>query len=559
MLGAGPRAGGALRRAWLRHPPAFRRRALALFALVAVYAVVKLVPVPGVSCEISAVKECPPSDDAIAFVPADAFAYLHVSLDPDSSQLRSAREVSARLPHFEAIAQGLFASLSGRGDIDLARDVEPWLGDEAAFAEVPVAAARPEPLLIAALDDEAGAQDFLAQAVGQPSGEHSHGGSDVAEYAGGLASAERDGFLLFGGRGAVESAIDAKDDSGTALAADATAQEVRSHLPDLRFADAFLSADGLALLQRSGGAAGPLDIFTDTDSSRGLAVALVASADGLDAELSSDVDPAQARTTPGFLSAFPPFRPSLASLLDPRTFAVVQIGDPAKTVGDLLEQADALQPGISAAYRRLKGRLARTAGFDIDTDVLPALGDEMAIGIAPGPGAPYITAAFGGVDPASARSAVARLAGPLIGSLDPAKTGQAPTFSQSDVEGVRVDSLQISPTTTLYLAAFDRHLMVTTDPHGVRRAIAGQSTLAEDPGYQDAGGGSAAQVSALVFLDLGGLVSFSEPLGLADIRNYVRFKQDFARLGALGVSISSDEDSLDTDISLQIEQGDKGK
>src|SRR5881392_4202815 len=63
------RVGRSLRGAFGLIALSFRRRT-ALVALVLIaYAVVHWVAVPGVPCSISAAKECPPSDDAIALVP----------------------------------------------------------------------------------------------------------------------------------------------------------------------------------------------------------------------------------------------------------------------------------------------------------------------------------------------------------------------------------------------------------------------------------------------------------------------------------------------------------
>ncbi len=39
------------------------------------------------------------------------------------------------------------------GEIDFARDVRPWLGDDAALALLPGAAGAPQPLLVASVRD----------------------------------------------------------------------------------------------------------------------------------------------------------------------------------------------------------------------------------------------------------------------------------------------------------------------------------------------------------------------------------------------------------------------
>src|SRR5262249_43340078 len=75
----GPGAGRGLKRGivavgawWSRSSRGTRVRLFAAVALVVLYLVVKFASIPAVPCEISAAKECAPSDDTIAYVPRDA-------------------------------------------------------------------------------------------------------------------------------------------------------------------------------------------------------------------------------------------------------------------------------------------------------------------------------------------------------------------------------------------------------------------------------------------------------------------------------------------------------
>jgi hypothetical protein len=110
-----------------------RRRIALVAAVLALAAVYLFVPVPGLPCEASPAKTCVPADDAIALVPADAAAYLHLNLDRDSSQFTTTKEVLAKLPHAGQIEQGLLRSL-GLAPGLTGDDFESWIGDEAAFA-----------------------------------------------------------------------------------------------------------------------------------------------------------------------------------------------------------------------------------------------------------------------------------------------------------------------------------------------------------------------------------------------------------------------------------------
>jgi hypothetical protein len=548
------RLGNAL---WWDRSLAFRRRAAAVLLVLGVYALVRFVPLPGVPCEVSPAEECPAVDDAIELVPADAYAYAHVNLDRDSNQFEQAEELAAEFPHFAAIAQGSFRALGPGRRLDLGIDVFPWLGDEVAAAELAGRGGRPERLLLMAVGERAGARAFLAKVGGRSERETEHRGIELVIYRRGLASAEQGRFLLLGAPAAVRAAIDASTAETEALAASEEAASLRDELPDHRLADLYVSEDGIdRLLANRGGLAAQLDTFTDFGASEGVVAALVAHDDGLELELRSALDPEAARASPGFFSAFPTFRPSLAAEFEARTLALLSVGDPSQTVRQLLEQADAAVPGIAEAFDRLNSDLARDGGVDIEEDLLPALGGEAAIGVAPGRAVPFVTAVFADVDEEKARDAVARLQAPLIAALDPARTGQAPTFSRRRVEEVELRSVRLGPALELAYAIFDGRLVVSTNPRGVEAAIAGGEDLAGTDTYRAATAGNPDEVSALVFLNLDGLVELAEPRGLAEIVS--DFSQDLARLRALSVTVRSRPDSIVTRAFLNIAEPEEG-
>jgi hypothetical protein len=488
-----------------------------------------------VAVVLSAGRNVSSRDTAIEMVPADAYVYAHADLDPRSSQVVQALSLASRFPHFDTISQGIFRSVAG-GQVDLRRDVLPWIGDEAAAAEIPAPGGAPQPLLLLAIADKAGAEGF-ARSLGAGSG--------------GLVSAERGGFLLLGPKGAVDAALATADGKADPLSADEVASSVRDALPPERLADVFVSEEGIGrLLAGRTGAAQQLDTFADFGASRGLAAALVAHGDGLELRLSSSLDPEKAKAEPPFFAAFPVFDPSLASALAPDTLALLSIGDPSSTVRRLLDQADAAVPGISAGFDRLDRSLERQGGVGITRDVLPLLTREAAAALAPGKALPYVTFVFDDVDEQKASGAVAGLLAPLIGAVNPAATGQAPSLSQSKVGDVTVQSVRLSPAVDLSYAVTGGRLIVSTDPRGVEQAVSGSGSLAEEASYRAVTAGTSGGVSALVFLNLKGLVQLARPRGLAEI--VAGFDQDLAQLEALGLTVKSGSASLETRIFLEI-------
>jgi hypothetical protein len=521
-------------------------------AVLLLYVLIRFVPIPGVPCELSAVEDCPSGDEAIALVPADAYAYAQLELDPDSSQVEQARELIELFPGFPVIAQGTLQAGGLDPDLSLGEDIEPWLGDEVAAAIVPGEDGAPLPLALLATGDPAEAERFIELAGGDPTSAE-YRGVELTIYSPRLASAFRDGFLLAGDPGAVRAAIDAEggSDSSGSLEDDEAVADVSGALPEARLAYAYVSEEGISrLLEGRGGLAAQLDTFTDYDASTGIGAGAIAAEDGLELELHSELDPEQVAATPGFFSAFPSFDPGLAEELAPGTLAMLAIGDPSRTVRDLLDQADAALPGIAGAFDRFNAALVRQGAVDIEDGLVPLLGGEAVAALAPGRRVPNVTVVFDEVDEARVTEAVARLQVPLIAALDPSRTGVAPTFSEVRIGDVTAHSLRVTPAIDLTYAVSDGRLVISTHPKGVRQALTGERSLADTESYRTATAGSSEGVAALVFLNLEGLVQLAEPIGLAEIT--AGFRSDLDRLKALGLTVRSGEASLETKIFLEI-------
>lgn len=524
-----------------------RRRGIAIVVLVvAIIGVLVFVPVPGIPCGVSPAKTCVPSDDAIDLVPADADAYLHFNLDRDSSQYSDARDVLGRLPHAGQIEQGLFSASGLAPGVDLRTDLGSWIGDEAAFATL---GPRERPLALYAIGEPGGAKSFESRLgagkvrqVGKPS-------SGYRVYGNGLAFADVDDFLVVGSAPAVRAARKASS-KGKSLADVQLASKAREGLPDQRLADVYLSPRGVQrFLTGRGATSDQLDTFVDFGRSRGVTVALVAKGNGLEMQLDSLLKVPKKGSATTFFSAFPSFGPSLAGEFSPDTLLYLAIANPSETVNALLAQADKSSPGLATAFKRFQAQLRR-GGVDLQKGVLPALGGEAAVGVATGRTGPYLTAAFANVDEDRARTQLAKLQTPLVKALSPARTGQAPSFDSAKVGDVVVHSVRISPALDFAYAIFDGKLVVSTSPVGVKQAIEGDESLGASDAYRAATADASNGVSALVFLNLESLVQSSQPLGLGQI---VRgFGEDIAKLSGLGLTVNSDEDSLQTTLFVDI-------
>ncbi len=370
-------------------------------------------------------------------------------------------------------------------------------------------------------------------------------------YRDGFATAQVQGFLALGPKAAVRAAIAAGDGRLDDLSESEHADSVRGSLPEQRVADAYLSAAGIQrLLAGRGALSNQLDTFADFGASRGIALALVADDDGFELRLDSELSPGRAKASPSFFTAFPTFHPSLAGEFPADTLIYLGIANPAQTIQALLGQARGAAPGVLGAYDRFRRRLRRS-GIDLEKKVLSLLGGEAAIGAAEARGAPYLTAVFDDVDEDRAREEMAALQAPLIAAFGPNRTGQAPSFGSKKLDGTVMRSVRLSPAIDLAYAIFDGRLVVSTNPAGVRQAVEGGDDLGGSDAYEASTSGASGGASALVFLNLEGLVKRAEALGLQQI---VRgFGEDVAKLKAIGLTVKGDDDKLETRFFLNIE------
>lgn len=106
-------------------------------------------------------------------LPADTLAYVSVDLDPTGQQKIEAIEFLRKFPAFEKevgletdddIRRRIFEEIQEDGqctDVDYADDIEPWLGERAAFAVVGQGEEKPAPVFVVAVTDQEKAAEGL--------------------------------------------------------------------------------------------------------------------------------------------------------------------------------------------------------------------------------------------------------------------------------------------------------------------------------------------------------------------------------------------------------------
>jgi Protein of unknown function (DUF3352) len=580
-------AAAKARHAWLELSPRVRRRVTFAAGGVVAIVVFLLLLVPALPCGLPGADRCPPADDAAAIVPGDALLYVHVNTDPDSDQYERATELAARVPTLTAQLVSSLPGASGAG-IDYGRDVRPWLGGEAAVALIPGGGKDVEQALLLEIDDENGAERFTGELVGRRTESRDYEEVPVTTR-GDLSTAEVGGFLVVGPTEAVRAVIDAQGADGRSLEDSDAAEEVADELPDDALVAAFVSEQGAADLFRAGAPLGSFEAFVNSAATTGAGAALVAGDDGVEIATHSVLDPERLESEPGFFGAFVPFDPNLADELSSDALAYLGLGDPERSIEALLAQASAETPGLTKGFEDFAAELQKQGKVNIQREVLPLLGDEVAIGVEPPPkggegnaddpeqelpegiepggpapipaepgelsftGVPYLLFVADEVDEAQARKVLADLQVPIAEALDPEESGQAPVFEGTDIEGLQARSLRLSPTVNLTYAIFDEKLVVATDPAGIEQVKAGESSLTESDQYERATEGFGDELSAALYFNVGDLIALAERQGLAEDPAYALFADEVRKLQALGLAVDRDDSAIETQARLTVE------
>jgi hypothetical protein len=373
-------------------------------------------------------------------------------------------------------------------------------------------------------------------------------------YSGGFATAYAGDRLVFGDEAGVRALIDVEAGAIPRLE-DSPPNAPRDQLPDARFAEIYLSREGVQrFLANRTGAATQLETFVDYGATQALAAALVARPDGLEVDLASELDPTLVKQSPSFFSALPVFEPSLADEAGERTIGYVGVGEIGPTATEILDPGGKGAQGLAASLQQLAGTLEQEAGVNPLRDLLPALGGEAALVAEPTDGVPFASLIVEGVDEGAAAEALAGLQKPLIGALQPAGGTQVPRFEESEVDGVKVQSVQASPTINLSYALFDGKLVLSTDPAGVAQVKADSDTLADSGAYERVTDDLPDEVSALVFLNLDELFGqIRDRTDLAEDPFFANLSVLFENASSLGLAVNGSDERIRTELFLALD------
>jgi hypothetical protein len=456
----------------------------------------------------------PPASAAARLVPNDALVLVDLSTDADREATGRAAELARGFTNYERLRETVLRRLSGSAvPVDVERDVEPWLGKEAALALLDTGTGTAGSLILVEVEDEGRARDFISRDR-RPSVRKTYRDVQIDRY-GTVSTAFADGWLLIGQDPSVQAAIDRSQGRGRTLDADPTYRRATADLPEGRAATAYASAEGLGrLLVPQPGAIGTIAALLDQPQLRGIALSVEAREPGARVLAHSILD----RRRPASRA----FAPTLAASLPDDALAYLGVAGATGGLGRLLDGIVAGTGIAGPALQRLRQQLDRGAGGRLGRDLVGLLRGEVALAITPSATAPAISLLARTDDERAALRTLRRVRGALGDALP----------------GV------------IYQVARGR-IIVSTSRDAAQELAGPDRPLARSARYRSVLGDVPAQVGSLGFIDFRQLLALGEQAGLSDSRTYLAARDDLQRISAVGVRSTESGGEATAEILVQ--------
>ncbi|MGH3043384.1 MAG: DUF3352 domain-containing protein [Gaiellaceae bacterium] len=463
----------------------------------------RFIPVLLVAALLPVLAGCGSGSDvggAADVVPADVFLYASVDTDFDGDGWAALEEFAARFPNGDNLLQSLADEVnSSEEGIDFETDVKPALGPEVAFVMLDAPATpdlgeappgmeaygdAPQFVVLLQPDDAAAFQRLLDKSDEPPVTDEVDGWTVVAENQESLDSfrARLDGPTLDGSED-FEQAMDGLDDG--ALARVFVNGEKLSEAYE---ADPAAAPPVDALLPGGELPSFGMTFDVEADSARIDGRAVFAgenpfATDSYSADLPEKV--------PGDVLAYVSFN-DLESAFSAFRDAAAESDPEAES-----------QLGMAEAF----------LGVSLEEDVLPLLSGEGAVYVRQGAIIPEVTLVTEIEDEDEAMT--------TLDEIVQAASGFAPDLGSPktvEIGGVEARELPVSPPMSLYYAAFDGLLVVTSSPEGIAALREEGDRLSDSEAFDDA-------------LDAAGVPDETRGFGYVDLERAVPLFLGFAEAG----------------------------
>jgi hypothetical protein len=306
--------------------------------------------------------------DPAGLVPASAPLYAEAVLGGDSTEQADAQAALAKILR-TTDPQGALVKAFDHGDVNFARDVEPWLGDRVGAAALSFGR-RADKVVVAASRDDDAARAALGRLAPNAAARSYRGVDYRVDPRRGKAAAVVDGFVVLGTENALKAAIDAS--KGSSLAESDSLKDARAKVRAERSAFLYVDVSGFlrSALGAAGGGAAQLAPFVEPVS---LALPKTIAA-ALDAEPGMLRLDSAAFGNGGGFSSGASGADALAAL-PADAWLGVGVGEVGQTANGFLDRVSSKGGLAGVGLQALLGQARQGLGLDVRRDLLGWMGD----------------------------------------------------------------------------------------------------------------------------------------------------------------------------------------
>jgi hypothetical protein len=394
----------------------------------------------------------PAGPEGASVAPASSELFLTIDTSFDSGQWDAAGALLDKFPDGDRGVEYFLRELGDEG-IDFDSDVKPAFGPETDIVGLDLFSDEGTFIGLTQPDDKQKLDELLAK-------------SDEP-----VVTREIDGWTAFADTDAVLDRFEEERADGTLEGSD-----------DFKDALDAVASDALARLYLNGGAlqagieaegvpTGALETLIPGGKVPSFALALTAEENGVRLEGAAKLAGESGGLVPE------PFRAELPEELPEGAIVYVGFNGLGSQLAALKEFLAQVEPDFDRDVARVEAEL----GVSLEEDVFPLLDGEGAFVIRPGFLIPEFTLVTHVDDEDAALATVDKLLSALAGRLP---VGAAPRTT--DIAGIEAREVPLRPPLSLYYAAFDGHLVVTTSRAGISSLREEGDRLADDPDFRAA-------------------------------------------------------------------------
>jgi hypothetical protein len=400
-----------------------------------------------------------PGAAGASVAPASSQVFVSVDTSFDSANWSAGRALLGKFPDGDRAVEWILGELGGKG-VDFDDDVKPALGPETDFVALDVTG---EGKVVGLTQPDDGAKlDALLAKSDEP-----------------LVSREIDGWVAFSDSEANLDEFERLQADGT-LDGDGDYQKVSGEVADDGIATVYVASSAFSSKELS--YFKPL-VGADQPA---LALSLDPQEDGI--HLEGAASPATGDLFSEEFSA------ELPGQVPGGAFVYAGANDLERQLGTLRDVLAEVAPGIE----RDIGRAEAEIGVSLDEDVFPLFSAESALYLRPGFPIPEVTIVTQVDDEQGALAVLDKLAGEVAeyyGTAD---------LQSLDIDGVQAKELAINRFFSVFYAAFDGKLVITTSREGITDLRADDGRLADDEAFKDAteAAGMPDETTGFLYVDL---------------------------------------------------------